>query len=89
MPAPAEKRRQQFRDPFPAVRVRLDGAAGGSAMVNAWVPILLYFAVAVAFGVVTLLIARVVAPSRYSQVKLDPYECGIEAVGDARDRYSI
>jgi NADH-quinone oxidoreductase subunit A len=58
-------------------------------MVNAWVPILIYFVVAVAFGVVTLLIARLVVPSRYSQVKLDPYECGIEAAGDARDRYSI
>jgi NADH-quinone oxidoreductase subunit A len=58
-------------------------------MVNAWVPILIYFVVAVAFGIVTLLIARLVVPSRYSQVKLDPYECGIEAAGDARDRYSI
>jgi NADH-quinone oxidoreductase subunit A len=58
-------------------------------MVNSWVPILIYIVVAVGFGVVTLLIARLVVPSRYSQVKLDPYECGIEAVGGARDRYSI
>ena len=58
-------------------------------MVNAWVPILLFFGVAVAFGIGTLLIARLVAPSRYGQVKLDPYECGIEATSDARDRYSI
>jgi NADH-quinone oxidoreductase subunit A len=58
-------------------------------MVNAWVPILLFFGVAVAFGIVTLLIARLVAPARYSQVKLDPYECGIEATSEARDRYSI
>jgi NADH-quinone oxidoreductase subunit A len=27
--------------------------------------------------------------SSHSQVKLEPYECGIETRGDARDRYSI
>jgi NADH-quinone oxidoreductase subunit A len=58
-------------------------------MVNAWIPIFLFLVVAVAFGVVTLLIARLVVPQRYSRVKLDPYECGIEAKTDARDRYSV
>ena len=58
-------------------------------MVNAWIPILLFFAVAVAFGIVTLLFARLIAPQRYGKVKLEPYECGIEPVTDARDRYSV
>jgi len=58
-------------------------------MVNAWTPILIFFLVAVAFGIVTLLFARLIAPQRYAKVKLEPYECGIEPVTDARDRYSI
>jgi NADH-quinone oxidoreductase subunit A len=58
-------------------------------MVNAWIPILIFFLVAVAFGVGTLLFARLVAPQRYGRVKLEPYECGIEPVTDARDRYSV
>jgi NADH-quinone oxidoreductase subunit A len=58
-------------------------------MVNAWIPILIFFLVAVAFGVVTLLFARLIAPQRYGRVKLEPYECGIEPATDARDRYSV
>ena len=52
-------------------------------MVNTWVPILIFFLVAVAFGVVTLLVARLIAPQKYGRVKLEPYECGIESTGDA------
>jgi NADH-quinone oxidoreductase subunit A len=58
-------------------------------MVDAYVPVLLFILVALAFGIVTLLMARLVVPQRYSRVKLDPYECGIEPKTDARDRYSV
>ena len=58
-------------------------------MVNTWIPILLFIAVGIGFGVVTLLIARLGVPHRYSRVKMAPYECGIEPKTDARDRYSI
>ena len=30
-----------------------------------------------------------VAVPRYNRVKLEPYECGIEPLTDARDRYSV
>jgi NADH-quinone oxidoreductase subunit A len=58
-------------------------------MVDAYVPILVFILVAIAFGVVTLLLAKLIAPHRYSAVKLAPYECGIEPTTDARGRYSI
>jgi len=58
-------------------------------MVNSWIPILIFFLVAVAFGIGTLLVARLIAPQRYGKVKLEPYECGIEPATDARDRYSV
>ena len=54
-----------------------------------FVPILLFLAVAIGFAFVTLLPSRLLQTTRYSKVKLDPYECGIEPVTDARDRYSI
>jgi NADH-quinone oxidoreductase subunit A len=58
-------------------------------MVDAYVPILIFILVAIAFGIVTLMMARLVAPQRSTTVKLAPYECGIEPKSDARDRYSI
>ena len=58
-------------------------------MVDAYVPILIFLLVAIAFGIVTLLLAKLIAPQRYSKVKLEPYECGIEPKTGARDRYSI
>jgi NADH-quinone oxidoreductase subunit A len=58
-------------------------------MLDAYIPILLFFLVAVSFAVVTLWFAWSLAPARYNKVKLEPYECGIEPATDARDRYSV
>jgi NADH-quinone oxidoreductase subunit A len=58
-------------------------------MLQAYVPILIFVLIAIGFAVATLLVAGLVRPSRYAKVKLEPYECGIEPVTDARDRYSI
>jgi len=54
-----------------------------------YVPIALFLMIAIGFAIVTLLVAGLVRPSRRHPVKLEPYECGIEPVTDARDRYSI
>jgi NADH-quinone oxidoreductase subunit A len=58
-------------------------------MLDAYIPVLLFLLVAIGFAVVALLAAWLVRPSRYNKVKLEPYECGIETQGDARDRYSV
>jgi NADH-quinone oxidoreductase subunit A len=58
-------------------------------MLDAYIPILLFILVAIGFAVVALVFAWLVRPERYNKVKLEPYECGIETTGDARDRYSI
>ena len=58
-------------------------------MLDAYIPIFLFILVAVGFAIFTLIVAGLVHPSRYSKVKLEPYECGIEPVTDARDRYSV
>jgi NADH-quinone oxidoreductase subunit A len=58
-------------------------------MLSAYLPIFIFVLIAIAFSIVTLLVAWSVNAEKPSKVKLEPYECGIEAVGDARDRYSI
>ena len=47
---------------------------------NAYVPIMVLGAIAVAFGVFSVGVASVVGPKRYNRAKLDAYECGIEPV---------
>jgi NADH-quinone oxidoreductase subunit A len=58
-------------------------------MLNAYIPIVLFVAIAIGFAIFTLLISRLVQAGKYNKVKLEPYECGIEPKTDARDRYSI
>ena len=58
-------------------------------MLDAYIPIFLFVLVAVGFAIFTLMLSKLVHSSRYSKVKLEPYECGIEPVTDARDRYSV
>jgi NADH-quinone oxidoreductase subunit A len=60
-----------------------------SLMLDAFIPILLFILVAIGFAIVALVLAWLIRPERYNKVKLEPYECGIETAGDARDRYSI
>lgn len=58
-------------------------------MLDAYIPIFLLILVAVGFAIFTLMVSRILHTSRYSRVKLEPYECGIEPETDARDRYSV
>jgi NADH-quinone oxidoreductase subunit A len=58
-------------------------------MLNAYIPIVLFIAIAIGFAIFTLMISRLVLAENYNKVKLEPYECGIEPRTDARDRYSV
>lgn len=58
-------------------------------MPSSYVPIVLSILVATGFAVATLLLTRLIHPRSHNTVKLEPYECGIEAPGDARGRYSV
>jgi NADH-quinone oxidoreductase subunit A len=54
-----------------------------------YIPIFLFMALAFAFPVVTLLVAKLIRPSRGGGAKLLPYECGVDPDSDARQRYAI
>jgi NADH-quinone oxidoreductase subunit A len=58
-------------------------------MLRRYIPIFLFAAIAAGFAVFTILFSKLVQAGKPNSVKVEPYECGIEAIGDARDRYSI
>ena len=49
--------------------------------------VLIVFAVAIAFLILNL--SRILGPHNPTSRKTDPYESGMDPVGEARDRYSI
>ncbi len=59
-------------------------------MQSAYIPVLIYAALVVAFPAVTLVLAKFIRPASTSfGAKLKPYECGIPPESDARGRYSV
>ena len=55
----------------------------------AYYPIVLMFLVALAFVSVTMVATHLLGPKKKSIIKLDSFECGIEAQGNARVPFSI
>jgi NADH-quinone oxidoreductase subunit A len=58
-------------------------------VIQSWLLILLLMVVAVGFGGVSVLLGRILGPRNPTPEKAAPYECGMPAVGDARERQSI
>jgi NADH-quinone oxidoreductase subunit A len=59
-------------------------------MQSAYIPVLLYAVLVMAFPAVTLVLAKFIRPTSTSVgAKLKPYECGIPPESDARGRYSV
>lgn len=51
--------------------------------------VFLFIAVALLFPVITLFVGRFLRLHNPGKVKNMPYECGMDPVGDARDRYPV
>jgi NADH-quinone oxidoreductase subunit A len=54
-----------------------------------YLPIVLMFLVAAGFVVTTMVASHLLGPKRNTKIKLDSFECGIEAHGNARLPFSI
>src|SRR4026209_2761171 len=54
-----------------------------------WLSILIMIALGAGFALVSVLLSSVLGPRKPTPEKLAPYECGMPAVGDARERQSI
>jgi NADH-quinone oxidoreductase subunit A len=57
--------------------------------VTEYVPVLVFCLMIMAFGGVSLTVARLIRPSRPDPVKLQNYECGPEPIGPAWIRFPI
>ena len=56
---------------------------------SAYVPVLIFAALILAFGVLSLAVAWLLRPARPDAVKLDNYECGAEPIGSAWIQFPV
>src|SRR5437762_11040350 len=54
-----------------------------------WLSILIMIALGAGFALVASLLSAFLGPRKPTPEKLAPYECGMPAVGDARERQSV
>jgi NADH-quinone oxidoreductase subunit A len=59
------------------------------SLVGAYLPILIFIAIAVALATVIVTASFVVARQRPDSEKLSPYECGFEPFSDARSKFDV
>ncbi|HLM58926.1 MAG TPA: NADH-quinone oxidoreductase subunit A [Pyrinomonadaceae bacterium] len=60
----------------------------GEPLAAYW-PVMIFFAFAVVFPVLPVVLGRLLRPSIYGKAKNAPYECGIEPVTEAHDRFTV
>ncbi len=58
-------------------------------MLENYIPILIFIAVALVMGGAILVVGRVLGPHRPDAAKNSPYECGFEAFEDARMKFDV
>jgi len=58
-------------------------------MIKNYIPVLLILIIAAGMAAVIIILSRLSAKSRPTREKLMPYECGVEPVGNARERQSV
>lgn len=58
-------------------------------MLQNYLPILILGVIALILALLLMALSRFLGPYRPNKVKLDPYESGMDPVGEADDRYSI
>ncbi len=58
-------------------------------MLLSYLPIFILVIVAAGFALTLLLLSSVLGPRRPSKEKLSTYECGIDPIGSARERFPV
>lgn len=58
-------------------------------MLSAWVPILIFLILVTAFAIVSVVGSLILGMRKPTPEKLVPYECGMQPVGTARERFSV
>jgi NADH-quinone oxidoreductase subunit A len=60
----------------------------GSPITAYW-PVMIFFAVAVIFPVLPIVLGRFLRPINYGKSKMRPYECGIDPTTEAHERFTV
>ncbi len=58
-------------------------------MLENYLPILIFIAVGIFFGVAPVAAGWLLAPNRPDSAKLSPYECGFDAFEDSRAKFDV
>ena len=58
-------------------------------MLENYLPILIFIVLGFVFGIVPVVLGRLVAPHRPDSDKNSPYECGFEAFEDSRMKFDV
>src|SRR4030043_2440443 len=58
-------------------------------MLMEYIPIFIFFVVAVGFALVTLFLSAIFGKRKITPQKMIPYECGMDPIGEARKRFSV
>jgi len=58
-------------------------------MLESYIPIIILLGIAFVLALLLMSLSRFLGPYRPNKNKLNPYESGMDPVGEARDRYSI
>jgi NADH-quinone oxidoreductase subunit A len=58
-------------------------------MLSDWAPILIFLILVGGFAVVSVIGSLILGMRKPTPEKLTPYECGMQPVGTARDRFSV
>jgi NADH-quinone oxidoreductase subunit A len=58
-------------------------------MLESWAPIGIFFLLVAGFGLVSLILSYALGVKKPNPIKLSPYECGVNPVGTARERFSV
>lgn len=60
-----------------------------STGITNYAPILLVFVFGAGFAALIIGLPKIMARTRATKIKLEPYECGVEPIGSARERQSV
>ena len=58
-------------------------------MLQSWAPVGIFFVLVTGFGIVSLIMSYVFGVKNPNATKLSPYECGMNPIGNARERFSV
>ncbi|MGA9644097.1 MAG: NADH-quinone oxidoreductase subunit A [Terriglobales bacterium] len=55
----------------------------------AYLPLLLHLIIAVGLATAIVLLSYFIGQHKPNRAKMSPYECGVQPIGDARERFSV